>query len=226
MAASLEQILGYEFKDKNLLEMALTHKSYANESQSSDNERLEFLGDAVVNLVVGDELMKAFSDDREGSLSKNRARLVSEDGLRQVAVVLNLADYLKLGKGEIINGASANPRLLSSTYEALVGALYLDAGFEVTQRITREHFAPLVERLMSGDHFGLDHKTRLQERLQSINRVLPAYEVISEEGPSHDKKFKVQVKMSGVVIGEGLGRSKKQAEQEAARSALEAMARI
>ena len=219
----LEIKLGYSFQRPELLRQALTHKSYAYENRvvGGNNEKLEFLGDAVIDLVLGEFLMEKFSEQDEGGLSKKRASLVNEASLATVARDLDLQAELLLGKGETQSGGALKPRLLASAWEALAGALFLDSGFDVTRKIVRQRFEPLIERLDPTHDYVTDFKTRLQELSQKSLKAAPVYDVISEDGPPHDRIFVVSAKMNGKEISQGRGRSKKAAEQEAAQIALE-----
>lgn len=220
---SLEARLGYTFKDEALLRRAFTHKSYANELKTSSehNEKLEFLGDAVLDLVAGEYLFKKFPQDNEGGLSKKRASIVNEEVLSEVAQEMGINSLLQLGKGEILTGGAMKPRLVASCLEALIGALYLDGGFEVTRDFLFKEFGKIIDRVCSGEDFERDYKTRLQEVVQKAQKETPRYEVVAEEGPPHDRQFLVCVKVKDEVWAEGRGRSKKNAEQAAAKKALE-----
>lgn len=219
----LETRLGYEFKNKSLLTRALTHKSYANELKNTleHNEKLEFLGDAVLDLVVGEFLFERFPQDTEGGLSKKRASIVNEEVLSQMAADMGLSSLLLLGKGEAQTGGSSKPRLLASSLEAIVGAMYLDGGFGCAREFLKTEFDKVVGQVCSGEDFEKDYKTRLQELVQKAQKETPKYEVLSEEGPPHDRVFAVCVKVKDEVLAEGRGRSKKNAEQAAARTAIE-----
>lgn len=220
----LQQNLGHTFSKSELLVRALTHKSFDNENSSESpghNEVLEFLGDAVLDLGLGHLLMVQFAKDDEGGLSKKRASLVNEAVLSQIALELKLDELIKLGRGEKSSGGSRKPRLLASTFEALVGSIYLDAGFEAAQSMIRRMFEP---RIVSQDwtaDFANDYKTRLQEKIQSDFGVTPHYVVLSQTGPDHDKRFEVEVKMGDRHLANGSGSSKKSAEQDAARLAIQ-----
>lgn len=220
----LEKRLGYEFQNKALLERALTHKSYANElkSHTEHNEKLEFLGDAVLDLVVGEFLYEKFPLDTEGGLSKKRASIVNEEVLSELALDMGLNKLIHLGKGETLTGGALKPRLIASSFEAIVGALYLDGGFEATKEFIRREFAPLTKKVCCGEDFEKDYKTRLQELVQKTSKETPRYEVLAEEGPPHDREFLVCVKVKEEVWAQGRGRSKKTAEQLAAKCALHA----
>ena len=218
----LEERLQYKFKNPQLLEKALTHKSYANElkTPSEHNEKLEFLGDAVIDLVVGEFLFEKFPADNEGGLSKKRASIVNENVLSELAIEMGLSRLLLLGKGEIQTGGATKPRLISSTFEALIGAMYLDGGFDVTKAYLRREFTCLCERVCGQEDFERDYNTRLQELVQKSCKETPRYEVLAEEGPPHDREFLVCVKVKEDIWAEGRGKSKKNAEQAAAHKAL------
>jgi ribonuclease-3 len=212
------QDFGFEFKDHSLLEVALSHKSFSQEIKSaSDNERLEFLGDAVIDLALSELLMEVFPGDSEGSLSKKRAGLVNERVLAEMAVSKCLGQYLKLGKGEKQSKGHEKSRILASAYEAVIGAAFLDQGFETTKNLVRAHFKPLVSEREFEDQ---DFKTRLQEVTQKIFKTAPLYKIVSEEGPSHKKLFLVKLYLKDKEYAQANGASKKQAEQRAAEITL------
>jgi ribonuclease-3 len=218
----LSKTLGYTFAKPELLMQAFRHASYVNEqvdSDPDDNERLEFLGDAVLDLAVSHLLMERFQDAEEGDLSKYRARVVDETGLCQVARRLRLGDYLLLGRGEDQGHGREKPSILANTTEALIGALYLDAGFDKTLEIVGRLFSPLLESVGATemDH---DFKSLLQEYTQQIYQTLPKYRLVEESGPAHDKTFRVMLTLEGEGLSEGVGKSKKEAEQKAAREAF------
>ena len=220
--SEIEQKLQYEFKNKNLLQEALRHSSYVNELANSDlrdNERLEFLGDAVLNLIVGHMLMRSYPDLKEGDLSRNRANLVNEAQLAKTARSVNLGAYILLGKGEAQTQGREKNSILADTFEALTAAIYLDGGFETAYKIIENKLQLLVEQLDTADS-NYDYKSRLQERVQMGNGVIPNYNIIREEGPDHDKTFWVALKVVDIET-EGSGKSKKAAEQDAARKAME-----
>jgi ribonuclease III len=215
--------LGYVFVEADLLIQAFTHASYVNEQPAvslRDNERLEFLGDAVLDLAISRILMEAFEEAEEGDLSKLRAMVVDEAGLCRVALDLGLGVYIRLGKGEAQSGGREKPSILADTMEALLGALYLDAGFDKSLKIIRGLFSPVLERLMQGAVF-TDFKSRLQEHTQQCLKSTPKYRLLEEFGPAHDKTFRVEVTLTGTKLAEGEGKSKKEAEQNAAREALQ-----
>jgi ribonuclease-3 len=214
--------MGYVFVEPDLLNQALTHASYVNEQPDmgiKDNERLEFLGDAVLDLAISQILMEAFEEATEGALSKLRAMVVDEAGLCRVALNLGLGNYIRLGKGEDQSGGREKPSILADTMEALLGALYLEVGFDKSLRIIRRLFSPILNRLMEGEVVH-DFKSRLQEHTQQYLKSTPRYRLLEELGPAHDKTFRVEVTLAGRKLAEGEGKSKKEAEQNAAREAL------
>lgn len=222
---ALEDVLGYRFSDPSLLDCALTHRSYANENPDllkQDNERLEFLGDAVLTLCISDILMKKFPDFTEGDLSKIRSSIVNEKPLARLARELRLGDYLLLGRGEELSGGRLKSSLLANALEAIIAAIYCDTGFEGVCAFVGRRFPPLLD---TGDIKILyrDYKTSLQEITQNRFRIIPRYSVLREFGPDHDKVFQIRVSVGDVVSAAGLGRNKKEAEQRAARKALEAI---
>ena len=217
----LSKALGYVFNQQTLLLQAFRHSSYVNEHSDQDledNERLEFLGDAVLDLAVSHLLMEIFLDAEEGDLSKYRAMVVDESGLCQIAESLKLGDYLFLGKGEEQSQGRKKPSILANTMEALLGALYLDAGFEKAMEVIRILFTPLLKRVGSQD-MPHDFKSQLQEYTQKIYKTLPNYSLSHESGPAHDKTFRVTLSLNGEVFAEEEGKSKKEAEQKAAQEA-------
>ncbi len=221
----LQDRLGYHFGDSKLLIQALTHVSYGHEQQGHlpishrDNERLEFLGDAVLDVVVSDLLLEAFPEAAEGELSKMRAAVVNERCLYEIAKSLRLAPLLKLGKGESKTGGSNKPSILSSAFEALIAAIYIDGGFHAVYPVLRHLFAPLFKE--DAARFSLmDYKTRLQEFVQGAYRVTPTYHLLKTEGPDHCREFEVEVRMNDTILAKAFGPSKKEAEQLAAREGL------
>lgn len=216
MPRPLEEVVGYVFKDPSLLRQALSHKSYASESGSGVyNERLEFLGDSVLAAVVAHALFTEYPDQPEGDLSKKKSLLVSRPSLAAWGEELDLGAHLLLGVGEESTGGRTRQSLLANAVEALIGAIYLDGGYEPAAKFVRGWWATR--------HAGLaetDHKSRLQELLQKKYKSPPAYELTSSTGPDHDKVFKVRVRIADKPLGEGEGKSKKEAEQAAARDAL------
>jgi len=221
--AELERKLGYSFKDKGLLKRALIHRSFAFEKETGENyEVLEFLGDAVIGLIVSEELIKRFPDKSEGELSQIRAFLVSEPSLSELAKTINLGKFLYLGKGEKRSGGSRKSSLLCDVFEAVFGALYLDAGFEKAKEVFKEKFLGKLWEILDSAITYKDFKSYLQEITQREFKELPAYTLIEVKGPEHEKTFKVECRVRDYKT-EGVGRSKKAAEQEAARKMLEAL---
>ena len=215
----LEIRLGHRFRDPGLLQRSLTHRSYAGGDPHRNNEQLEFLGDAVLSLAMSDLLLERFPQRREGDLSKVRASLVNERVLARQATELAVGDFLLVGKGEEQSGGRCKASILAGAYEAILGAVYMDAGFDAARRMVSAHFAHAIE-----DHSTLglqDYKTRLQELTQQHFREVPTYRLVRESGPDHDKRFVSQIVVGGKVYGKGVGRSKKVAEQAAAMEALQ-----
>jgi ribonuclease-3 len=226
-AAALETRIKYRFRNAGLLEEAMRHSSYVNEFHEPgmrDNERLEFLGDAVLNLAAGHLLLERFPGTREGDISRMRASLVNEVQLAAVSRSLGLGEFIRLGKGEARTGGQTKTSILAGALEALMAAVYLDGGFESAFELAERHFEPLIRRLDAADG-NTDFKSRLQEWIQAQARPgdMPGYAVIRDEGPDHDKTFWVKLTVSGIET-EGVGKSKKAAEQDAAAKALELLA--
>jgi len=218
--ARLEGRLGYSFRERARLESALTHKSYVNENPAwgrPDNERLEFLGDAVLDLVVGHLLMEAAPERTEGELSKTRATLVNELGLADVAAELGLGEWLFLGRGEEQSGGRRKPSVLADACEAVVAAVYLDGGFAEAFEVVRRLFGTRVSQARDGGAH--DYKTRLQE-LAARKKVQVRYHVVAELGPDHDKTFEIAVAIGERELARATGKTKKEAEQRAAAEAL------
>ncbi len=225
----LERVLGYTFLKRDILRDALTHKSYLNEMRNlekeggtQDNERLEFLGDAVLDLVMSEHLTVTYPHSSEGDLSKMKARVVSEASLARVAKRLGLGTYLRLGRGEERTEGREKSSLLADALEAVIAAVYFDGGFETARSLILRTFREELDRLKQreGD---IDYKTELQEWCQRKLDVLPVYRVQGESGPDHQKLFEVRLTIRGRDLGMGRGRSKKEAEQRAAKEALEAI---
>ncbi len=217
----VEETLGYTFRNRGLLEEALRHSSYVNEAGEDglrDNERLEFLGDAVLDLVVSHMLMDLFRDAREGDLSKLRAMVVNDRGLFRVAQRLDLGEHLLLGRGEELTRGRRKPSILGNAVEALIGAVYLDAGFSKAREIVRRLFAPLVQE-MDTEGSGRDYKSLVQEYTQQRFKTRPDYVLLEEEGPPHDRLFRIGFRLQGRMVAESIGKSKKAAEQKVAREA-------
>ena len=223
---ALEARINYRFRDRGLLEHALTHKSKAHEDPSggvTDNESLEFLGDAVLGLVVAEALFRSFPNYTEGQKSKIKANLVSTASLAEMAEQLGLGAHMILGRGEEKTGGRRKQALLADTCEALIAAIYLDGGLDPARQFLVREFSVGIEQAKQPEYFGRDHKSRLQERLQALGRPLPAYRVAGEVGPDHRKLFHVEVVVGEDVLAQGVGRTKKDAEQEGAKLALEAL---
>ena len=219
MLKPLEEVTGYRFKTPDLLKEALSHKSFASESKSGVyNERLEFLGDSILAAVVAHQLYVDYPQENEGTLSKKKAMLVSRPSLAVWASEINLGAYLFLGVGEESSGGRIRHSLLSNALEALIGAIYLDGGYAAAEQFIRTW---CVDR--HGSLEETDYKSRLQEILQKRHKIPPNYETVEAEGPDHDKTFRVAVKLGSKPLGHGGGKTKKEAEQAAARDALAAM---
>ncbi len=216
----LQQKLNYQFKNEELLRLALTHSSYANERQCECNERMEFLGDSVLGLTVSRYLFEKLQKVNEGSLSKIRASLVCEESLAEVARELDLGRALLLGHGEIRQGGRERDSLLSDALEAVFAAIYLDSSFENAEAKIKEIMGKRLEKGMTGSFYH-DYKTTLQEVLQKKIHSRGEYKILREIGPDHDKEFIVGVMVKGKLFAEGKGQSKKEAEQAAAKAALE-----
>ncbi len=221
--SNLQQILACTFNDINLLDNALIHRSFVNENPSQsykDNERLEFLGDAVIGLCLSDMLIKKFPDYAEGQLSKLRAYVVNEQSLADLARKLDIGNYLLLGKGEEGSGGRTKTSILSNTFEAVTAAIYLDCGFDEAYKFLKRIFAPLIEEGTKSLIYR-DYKTALQEICQNRFKETPKYTLIRETGPDHDKMFEISLVVAGAITATGTGKSKKEAEQRAAQKALE-----
>ena len=221
---SLQHVIDYRFRDRGLLEHAMTHTSRANEDVSGgviDNESLEFLGDAVLGFVIADLLYREFPEFNEGQKSKIKAALVSTTTLARQAERLMLGEHLLLGRGEEKTGGRRKQALLADGYEALLAAIYLDGGVEQARAFIVREFTPLVEEVREHGLVGHDHKSALQEYLQSRDESLPEYRIAGTIGPDHRKLFQVEVVVRGEALASATGASKKEAEQEAARLALQ-----
>jgi ribonuclease-3 len=219
--SELQQKLRYEFKNLYFLAESLRHSSFVNENLDldiQDNERLEFLGDAVLNLVVGHMLMVRYPDLKEGDMSKMRANLVNESQLALIAQEMNLGSYLQLGKGEIQTKGWEKPSILANTFEAVIAAIYLDGGFDAAFKIIDVHFSILLESIVMST-VNHDFKSQVQEIIQMRQQKMPVYTVVHESGPDHEKTFRVRLN-AGEIQTEGEGKSKKAAEQNAAKKCL------
>ena len=220
--SELTRKLNYEFKNTDLLVESLRHSSFVNEQLGTDlqdNERLEFLGDAVLNLVVGHILMQRYPELKEGDLSRMRANLVNESQLASIARGIDLGSYIQLGKGEVQSEGWNKQSILANTFEAVIAAVYIDGGFDAVFKIIDRHFSFLINSVINSNA-NHDFKSQIQEIVQMEYRSVPIYRVVHESGPDHDKTFRVQLKV-GEVQAEGIGKSKKAAEQDAARKGLD-----
>lgn len=218
-----EQILGHTFHNRSLLHQALTHRSYLNESRRTDQhdyQRLEFLGDAVLGLLLADLLLQHFPLLQEGDLSRMRASLVDQPALASLAAEAGLSSLIHLGKGAEREGGRSNPSILADVFEALLGAIYLDAGFHAVQAVVTALYTPLLNQRAATRSSCNDCKSELQERLAARKQSAPVYTVIDQQGPDHDRQFAVMVAVDGEPLGTGYGRSKKAAQQAAAEAAL------
>jgi ribonuclease-3 len=223
---NLQAALKYTFSDRGILLQALTHTSYGHEHFPKrplalrDNERLEFLGDAILDAILSDILLETFPDSHEGRLSKIRAAVVNEKTLTEIALKLGLDQTVRLGKGETQSGGTQKPSILSSTFEAIVAAIYLDGGFNAVYPVVRFLFQPFFQSDAEILHTS-DPKTKLQEKIQAERKITPTYHLVSAEGPDHAKTFTVEVRVGDRPVARAQGSSKKDAEQNAARVALE-----
>lgn len=221
--AEYEKIIGYTFKNKSNALLASTHSSFANENKSEklkSNERLEFLGDAVLNIVISENIYKNYSGLDEGDMTKIRASIVCETSLVKCANNIQLGKYLLLGKGEELTGGRNRVSILSDAFEAVIGAIYIDGGMKSAKTFIQSQMKHLIEDSMNGMMF-MDYKSQLQETVQKDGEKKISYEIIEQKGPDHNKVFVSQVKISERIMGQGEGKSKKEAEQNAAKSAME-----
>jgi ribonuclease-3 len=218
----LEKNLGIQFSNKDFLLTALTHRSFLNENREvpEHNERLEFLGDAVLELIVSDFLFKKYTDRAEGDLTSFRAALVRTDSLAQIAKELGLGEHMRLSRGEEDSGGREKDYLLANTFEAVLGAIYLDSGYESCVLFVQRALLPKIEDIVK-HRLDIDNKTKIQELAQSMYKSTPTYEVTDEQGPDHDKIFTVVVKIDNKIVGEGKGSSKQRAEEQAAKMGVE-----
>ena len=217
----LQKKLDYKFKDEGLLLRALSHSSYANENHSigGSNERLEFLGDSVLGFITAENFFNNYKNFPEGELTKLRAAMVCEKSLAGFAREIELGKYLMLGKGEMITGGRERPSLQADAFEAVIAAIYLDGGMDCARKFVLKYIDEAIKRHQSVK----DYKTILQEVVQRNPGEIVEYVLVGETGPDHDKRFEVEVQLNSNVVGKGVGKSKKRAEQEAAREALELM---
>ena len=224
--ASLQDRLGIAFRDLSLLEQALVHRSYLNENPDftrPSNERLEFLGDSLLSFVIAEKLYKDFPDLSEGGMTRLRAALVRKETLAHLASSLGLGDYLYLGRGEEASGGRTKQSILAGAFESLVGAILVDQGFAAASDFVLRLFDGEIGRAIE-ERLNADYKSQLQEIVQARHRIPPVYRTIREEGPDHAKEFTVEVVVGRAVIGRGHGKSKRMAEMEAARDALDNLA--
>lgn len=219
----LEKKLGITFKDKDLLTTALTHRSYLNENYDthlSNNERLEFLGDAVLELITTEYLFKTYPERAEGELTSFRSALVKTTSLSETASELTIGDYIYMSKGEEVTGGRQRPYILANTFESLLGAIYLDQGYEIARKFVIEKLVPKITQIIK-NRLDIDPKSKLQEVAQEVLNYTPVYELVSADGPDHDKEFVMAVKITNRIFGQGKGKSKQEAEQNAAQAALD-----
>lgn len=218
------QILGIRFKDPELLTQALTHSSFVNEYEGDavvrDNERLEFLGDAVIDIIVADMLFRRFPDASEGQLTQLRAALVRTESLAQIGARFRLGEFLRIGHGEEISGGRTRLTILCRGFEAVVGAIFVDRGLEAVVELVSPPMRELLDETVA-NRLHLDARSQLQELAQGRLNILPTYEVVGTAGPEHDKEFRVEVALGDSVIARGSGRSKRSAAQAAAHAALD-----
>jgi ribonuclease III len=227
--SEFEQVLGYKFRDRDLLARALTHKSFANErreTSSSHNERLEFLGDTVLGFVIGELIYRSFPNLQEGSLSKIKAHLVSASTLSGKGRALGIGRYLRMGAGEARSGGGEKLSLLADGFEAVVAAIYLDGGLPAAEAFLKRTFTPDVTGIDIGDLSFQDYKTVLQESAQALGLPLPEYRIVDEYGPDHEKVFVIQVFWNGEAFAYGRGASKREAQRKAAKEALKKLGRL
>ena len=221
--AALQQTLGISFNDPSLLEQALVHSSYINENPGfvlTSNERLEFLGDAVLGLIVAEKLYQDFPHSDEGEMTRLRAALVRRNTLACMARTIKLGDYLYLGKGEETSGGRRKPANLAGALEAMIAAIFLDQGSTTTEEVILRLFNEELQKV-ANQGAGVDYKSQLQELIQAREQQTPAYQLVEAMGLEHDRRFTVEVRVGDTVLGKGSGKSKKAAETEAARTALE-----
>lgn len=225
--SEFEQKLLYRFNNIDILNQALCHSSFVNEqiaADMQDNECLEFLGDAVLNLVVGHILIQRYKDLKEGDLSRMRANLVNESRLATIARTIDIGSYIRLGKGEIQTDGRKKESILADTFEAVIAAVYIDGGFAAAFKIIDDHFSILLNSIDAPTQ-GYDYKSQIQELVQVDQGRKPLYNILNESGPNHNKTFTVQLKVDRLQA-EGVGKSKKMAEQDAARKALEILKKM
>lgn len=217
---TVEKNIGYKFKNKALLENALTHTSYAYEHNVKSNEKLEFLGDSILEYISSEYIYQNYKDLKEGEMTKVRATVVCEKSLHKIAQKHNFSEFLKLGKSEIQTGGSKKPAIMADSVEAVIAAIYLDGGIEPAKKFIIENLKEEIE--IATKNVGIkDYKTVLQEKLQEHGEVKIEYKIIKETGPDHDKSFEAEVEVNGNILATGIGKSKKEAQMQAAKKALE-----
>lgn len=219
----IQSIIGYQFIKIEILKTALTHSSYANEHKNhtiKDNERLEFLGDAILDLIISNYLFNKYLDMPEGDLSKLRASIVCEASLAKMAREIRLGNYMLFGKGEDMTGGRERASILADAFEALTGAIFVDGGFEEANKFITRTLIKKIEQVASIEDLYTDYKTLLQENIQKESNAPIYYEIAGEDGPDHDKNFYVHVYHGNQCLGKGVGKSKKEAEQNAAKIAI------
>jgi ribonuclease-3 len=219
----LETNLKYRFKDRTLLREALTHSSYKNENKKydgNDNERLEFFGDSILGFIIAEHLFRHLKGLPEGTLTKFRAKIVCEETLSETALEMSLGEYIRFGKGELLTGGKERPSILADAFESLIAAIYLDSDVDTARKFVLGSLKEKIDLAISG-HLILDHKTAFQELVQRGGSAEIVYHVVDEFGPDHNKTFVIAVKVDGKHYGQGTGRNKKEAEQNAAQNAME-----
>jgi ribonuclease-3 len=220
----LQSKLQYIFNDISLLKLALTHKSYAYEkgniTKQEYNERIEFLGDAILEHIISDLLYMQSPIISEGSMTKKRAAIVCEASLSSAMKRIDAGEYIYLGKCEKINNGKSKNAIIADMFEAIIGAIYLDAGYDIVKEVVERLLDKEIKTVLSGGELNIDYKTKLQEKLQKNGNVNIEYKKVKEEGPEHEKIFYIELFVGGKKIGEGMGKNKKQAEQQAAKKAL------
>lgn len=217
---NLEKSIGYKFKNIKLLKNALTHTSYAYEHNIPSNEKLEFLGDSILEFVSSEYMYNKYTKLKEGEMTKVRATVVCEKSLHKVAILHDFSDFLYLGRSEIMTGGNKRPAILADSVEAVIAAIYIDGGLEPAKKFIIENLKDEIE--MATKHVGeKDYKTVLQEELQKNGEVKIEYKIIKESGPDHDKTFEAEVCLNGKILATGKGKSKKEAEMQAAKKAIE-----
>ena len=218
----LQKDIGYKFKDIKLLKRALTHTSYAYEKKEESNEKLEFLGDSILEFISSEYIYDNYTKLKEGEMTKVRATVVCEKSLYKIAITHNFSDFLYLGKSEKMSGGKTRPAILADSVEAIIAAMFLDGGLEPVRKFIIENLKEDIE--IATKNVGVkDYKTVLQEKLQENGEVVIKYNIISEKGPDHDKEFESEVRCNDVLLATGSGKSKKQSQMQAAKKALEGL---